>query len=67
MFENLPDIMTVIQVSQALQIGRNSAYMLVNRGKLGCIRIGHIIRVPKNCLIEYVGSAQQPIKKDSGS
>lgn len=58
MFNDYPDIMTVAQVGQALQIGRNSSYMLVNSNLLGHIRIGHTIRVPKSCLIEYVKSAR---------
>lgn len=56
MFDDYPDIMTMAQVSQALQIGRNSAYSLVNRSLLGHIRIGHAIRVPKVCLMQYVRS-----------
>lgn len=57
MFEAYPDIMTVTQVSHALHIGRNSAYMLINSNFIRHLRIGSCIRVPKSCLIEYVASA----------
>lgn len=63
MFDEYPDIMTVIQISQALQIGRNTAYMLVSRNLLGHIRIGNTIRVPKKCLVEYIESSWYAAKK----
>jgi excisionase family DNA binding protein len=62
MFDNYPDIMTMPQVSEALQIGRTSAYMLANRNLLEHIRIGQSIRVPKSCLIKYVESNCIPIE-----
>ena len=57
LFDAYPDIMTVTQVSEALYIGRNSAYNLINRNAIGHLRIGSSIRVPKSCLIEYIASA----------
>ena len=57
MFEAYPDILTVTQVSQALHIGRNSAYMLINTNSIRHLRIGSSIRVPKSCLVEYIASA----------
>lgn len=54
MFEDYPEIMTIAQVSEALRIGRNSAYMLINKNLLGHLRIGSSIRVPKKCLLKYV-------------
>ena len=47
LFEAYPDIMTVLQVSEALHIGRNRSS----------------IRVPKSCLVEYVASAWYTAKK----
>ena len=57
LFKAYPDIMTVAQVSQALHIGRNSAYMLINNNSIRHLRIGSSIRVPKSCLVEYIASA----------
>lgn len=34
LFEAYPDIMTVLQVSEALHIGRNSAYNLINSNSI---------------------------------
>lgn len=63
MFEDYPEIMTIAQVSQALRIGRNSAYMLVNNNLLGHLRIGSTIRVPKACLLKYVDSSWSAVEK----
>ena len=40
LFEAYPDIMTVLQVSEALHIGRNSAYNLINSNSIRHLRIG---------------------------
>ena len=56
LFDDFPDIMTVQQISDALHIGRNSAYNLINSKAIGHLRIGSSIRVPKACLIDYVAS-----------
>ncbi len=53
MFEEYPDIMTALQVAEALRIGRSSAYNLINSKSLAHIRIGALIRVPKKCLIDH--------------
>ena len=53
MFEEYPDIMTTLQVAEALRIGRSSAYNLISSKSLAHIRIGALIRVPKKCLIDY--------------
>ena len=63
LFDAYPDIMTVLQISEALHIGRNSAYNLVNSNSIRHLRIGSSIRVPKTCLVEYVASAWFTAKK----
>ena len=63
LFDTYPDIMTILQVSEALRIGRNSAYNLVNNNSIRHLRIGSSIRVPKFCLVEYVASAWYTAKK----
>ena len=65
LFDAYPDIMTVLQVSEALHIGRNSAYNLINSNSIRHLRIGSSIRVPKSCLVEYVASAWFTAKKQA--
>ena len=61
MFNQDPDVLTVQQVAEALRIGRGAAYKLVNERTIGSVRIGNKIRVPKQCLIEYMQSARYNI------
>lgn len=61
MFKEYPDIMTVPQVAQALGIGVKAAYALVNGNRLGCIRIGRTIKVPKEMLVEFVKTARNNV------
>lgn len=61
MFKNYPDILTVPQVAEALGIGRKAAYALVNENKLGAIRVGRTIKVPKMCLEEFIKTARNNV------
>ncbi len=61
MFKEYPDILTIPQVAQALGIGRKTAYALVNEKKLGAIRVGRTIKVPKPMLVEFVMTARYNI------
>ncbi len=63
MFREYPDILTIPQVAEAMGIGLKAAYALVNDNKLGAIRIGKNIKVPKRMLEEYViATARMNIK-----
>ena len=61
MFKDYPDIMTIPQVAQALRIGRKAAYGLVKNNKLGHLRVGKTILVPKEMLVEFVKTARNNI------
>lgn len=62
MFKEYPDILTIPQVAQALGVGRKAAYALVNDNKLGAIRVGRSIKVPKWSLEEFVRTARNNVK-----
>ncbi len=49
-----PDVLTVENVKEILNIGRKSAYRLIEENKIRHFRIGTIIRIPKQCLIDYL-------------
>lgn len=61
MFKSYPDILTIPQVAQALGIGLKAAYTLVNKNRLGAIRVGRTIKVPKYCLEEFVKTARNNV------
>lgn len=54
MFNEYEDIMLVPEVQEALQVGRNRVYQLVQEGAIKAIRIGRGWRIPKKSVIEYV-------------
>lgn len=54
MFENYPDIMSVEQLCSALNIGKNTAYKLLNTKELKSVRVGRSHKIPKIWLIEFL-------------
>lgn len=54
LFESYPDMLTVEQLAQALNIGRSMAYRLVHTGQVRSMRFGTAIRVPKTALLAAV-------------
>lgn len=52
--EQLPLLLTVVELSEILGIGKNKAYDLVRSKRIESIRIGCSYRIPKKCLIEYL-------------
>ena len=62
MFREYPDILTIPQVADALGISTKSAYALVNDNKLGAVRVGRKIKVPKFSLEEFVKTARNNVK-----
>lgn len=52
--DNLPVVLSVQQLADVLQIGRNSAYDLVKSGQICSIRIGRTIRIPQSALFDYL-------------
>lgn len=54
MFELYPDILTVDQLCESLQIGKNTAYELLSSGQIKAIKIGNIWKIPRHNLIDYV-------------
>ena len=60
MFATFPDILTVDQLCEAFQIGKNTAYELLNSGKIKGIKMGNIWKIPKRSLIDYVIGKEKP-------
>lgn len=53
-YEQLPLSLTVSELAQALRIGRNSAYQLVNDGTIRSIRVGRCIRIPRTAVEQFL-------------
>ena len=54
MFEQYPDILTVEEVCEALRMGYNAVYGLLNEGKLRAYKNGRVWRIPRDALKEYI-------------
>lgn len=54
MFEQYPDLLTVPELQDILQIGRYTAYQLVKDGAFPSVKIGRKIRVPKRGVVDYI-------------
>ena len=54
MFETYEDMVTIDDVCQMLNIGKNNAYRLLKEGKLHAFKIGRIWKVSRQSVIEYV-------------
>lgn len=53
--DDLPLVLTVSEVSDILDIGKNTAYDLIRSGAIKSFRAGRQIRVSKSALLEYFG------------
>lgn len=54
MLEEYEDILTVEEACQALRMGYNAMYGLLNSGRLKAYRNGRVWRVPKEAVKEYI-------------
>ena len=54
MFEEYADILTAEEACEALRIGYNALYELLNSGKLKGFRNGRVWRIPKQAVRGYV-------------
>ena len=54
MFENYMDVMTVDEVCEALRMGYNAVYELVQSGKLKAYKNGRVWRIPKESVRQFI-------------
>lgn len=55
MLEQYEDVLTVRELQEILNIGRNSAYALMQSGDIPSFRVGKKWRVPKDAVLHYLG------------
>ena len=54
MFEDYPDVLTVEEACEALRVGYNAMYELLNSGKLKAYKNGRTWRIPKDAIKKYI-------------
>ena len=55
-FDKLPEIMTREDVAEALCIGRDKSYEIMQSGKMKVLKFGKVTRVRRENFIEYVNN-----------
>ena len=50
-----PDVLTVHQVAELLQVNKKTIYGAIHRQEIQVVRLGRIIRVPRQSLGAYLG------------
>ena len=58
-FDELPEIMTREDVANALYIGRDKSYEIMQGGKMKVLKFGKVTRVRREDFLEYVKSCTQ--------
>lgn len=59
MFESYDDVLTVEEACEALKIGYNAMYELLNTGKIKGYKNGRVWRIPKAALMEYIQNSSK--------
>ena len=54
MFEDYPDVCSVDEACEALTIGKNTIYKLLNTHELEGLRIGNTWKVPRDSLRRFI-------------
>ena len=54
MLEKYPDILTVKQLKEVLNIGQNKALDILHNGEIQHFRIGRSIKIPKKSVVDYI-------------
>lgn len=54
MLETYDDVLTVEEACEALKVGHNAIYELLNSGKLKAYKNGRIWKIPKESVRRYI-------------
>lgn len=54
MLEQYDDLLSISDLREILNIGRNAVYTLLNSGEIHAFRIGRNWKIPKEAVIEYI-------------
>lgn len=58
LFTNYPDILSVQQLMELLQIGKVLAYKLIESKKFKAVKIGREYKILKNSVIDFINNGE---------
>lgn len=56
-FAELPSVLTIEQLADALAVSRSTVYRLVNTRQLRTIKVGRTVRITKDSLLRYLNES----------
>ena len=62
-FEEYPKMLTVEEMCDILNVARETGYRMVRRGEFEVLKLGRIIRIPKNQVLKYIIDNLEKSKK----
>jgi excisionase family DNA binding protein len=57
---DLPLVLTVEELRQALRISRGAAYAAIREGRIPTVRVGRTIRIPRRAVARLLGETDEP-------
>ena len=54
MFESYPDVVTVNELCEMLDISKKLAYRILDSQDIRSVKVGRIYRIPKAAIIEFL-------------
>ena len=54
MLEQYGEVITIDELREILNIGRNAAYDLLNKGEISAFRIGRNWKIPRESVAHYI-------------
>jgi len=54
LFQGYPDILSVQQVGELLNISSKTVYRLLNEGALASLKVGRAYKIPKLYVLQYI-------------
>jgi excisionase family DNA binding protein len=55
MFKDYPDVVTVEQLAEMLNIGKSSAYSLLQNNQIRHVKVGKKYIIPKTAVLDFIG------------
>lgn len=55
-FQDYPDVVTIVDLQKMLGVGRNVAYSLVTNNQIKHFKIGKSIKIPKVFVIDFINN-----------
>ena len=65
--KDYPDVLLPEECMAVLSVGRNTMYTLLKSGAISSVRVGKQYRIPKACLLKYLGSCYNKNRVDGSA